>query len=179
MSPSPNQLIAALKARQDIQDVLVRYCRAADRCDAALMKSCFHDDAVDDHGFFNGPASEFIDQAIPNLKERFVSTKHYLTNLYIKIDGAQARSESYILGLLRKVEDGSKFDVTFSARYLDRLERRGGLWRITHRRLVSEGSRVDRVEAEEPRLMAGRAGARGTGDPSQALFGDLTAAAKP
>jgi SnoaL-like domain len=46
-----------VRARLDIHDVLARYCRGADRCDAALMQSCFHEDAVDEHGFFNGPAA--------------------------------------------------------------------------------------------------------------------------
>jgi SnoaL-like domain len=48
--------VSQLTAERDIRDVLDRYARAADRCDVALMKSCYHRDAIDDHGFFSGDA---------------------------------------------------------------------------------------------------------------------------
>ena len=170
MSASTEQIIAELKARQDIHDVLVRYCRGADRCDAAMMKSCFHEDAWDDHGFFKGPAHAFAEQAAASLRERFLSTQHHMTNATVWIAGEEARSETYVLARLRKAEDGELFDVTLSARYLDRFERRDGAWKIVHRLLVSDGTRVDRVDREDARLNQGQAGGRGAGDPAHAFF---------
>jgi SnoaL-like domain len=164
------QKIEGLQARQDIHDVLVRYCRGADRCDAAAMKSCFHDGAWDDHGFYDGPAADFCDQAADSLRERFISTKHYMTNHHVEIDGNAAASESYILALMRKSEDGALLDVSFSARYLDRFEKRDEMWKIVHRVLVSDGNRVDPVAQQDARLDLGKAGARGTDDPSHQYF---------
>lgn len=171
MSPFSDAMAAELMARQQIHDVLIRYCRGADRCDAAMMKSCFHEDAWDDHGFFSGPANEFAEQAAKNLRERFTSVKHYMTNEYVEIDGDQAKSETYILALTRMVRDGSSFDVFVSARYLDRLERRNDVWKIVHRLLVSDGTRIDKVVEDDPRLNQGKAGTRGSDDPSYAFFG--------
>jgi SnoaL-like protein len=158
-----------IEARLDIHDVLARFCRGADRCDAALMQSCFHEDAWDEHGVFNGPASEFAAHAAVTLRERFISCKHYMTNEYVEIDGNKATSETYILALMRKREDGRLVDLTISARYLDRFERRNGKWRIAHRLLVSDTVRVDPVQGENE-MNNGRPGGRGEADPSHGLF---------
>jgi SnoaL-like domain len=173
MTSSPESWLAELNARHEIHEVLVRYCRGADRCDAALMKSCFHDDAWDDHGFFCGPATEFVEQAARNLRERFVSTRHYMMNESVMLSGDQAKSEVYILAVCRRVIDGETFDVTFHARYLDQFECRGGAWKIVHRLLVSDGTRVDKIVQEDSRLNQARPGARGADDPSHGFF-DLT-----
>jgi SnoaL-like protein len=162
-----------IKARLDIHDVLARYCRGADRCDPALMQSCFHEDAWDDHGFFNGPAKEFAARAANSLRERFISSKHYMTNEYVEIDGNKATSETYILALMRKREEGKLFDVMISARYLDRFECRNGEWRIVHRLLVNDGVRVDPAQGDDARMNQGRSGERGEADPSCSLFKSL------
>jgi hypothetical protein len=46
--------------RAAIREVLYRYCRAADRCDEELMRSCYHPDALDKHGRFDGSAGDFV-----------------------------------------------------------------------------------------------------------------------
>jgi hypothetical protein len=170
MTSFPEKWLADLNARHEIHEVLVRYCRGADRCDAALMKSCFHENAWDDHGFFSGPAAEFVEQAARNLRERFVSTRHYMTNESVVLSGDKAKSEAYILAVCRLVMEGETFDVTFHARYLDQFEYRGEAWKIVHRLLVSDGTRVDKIIQEDARLNQGRAGARGADDPSYGFF---------
>lgn len=170
MSGSLETTIAELKARQDIHDVLVRFCRGADLCDVAMMQSCFHEGAVDDHGLFNGPAREFAEIAAASLGTMFVSTRHYMTNEYVELSGDAASSETYILCQLRVVKEEGVFDVTARSRYLDRFERRAGIWKIVHRQLVSDGTRVDKVEEEFPRLDQGAPGGRGPSDPSALFF---------
>lgn len=167
---TPSTVLQTIKARQDIHDVLTRYCRGADRCDVALMQSCFHVDAWDDHGFFKGSAHEFCGLAATNLGGRFLSTKHYMSNVTIEIDGDKASTETYILGILRKAENDRLFDVTLSARYLDRFECRNDAWKIAHRLLVSEGTRVDPVVEEAALLNQGQPGSRGMRDPSYAFL---------
>lgn len=180
MEKSLETIVRELKARQDIHDVLVRYCRSADLCDAATMKACYHDDATDDHGFYNGPADIFTDNAVRNLSSLFSSTRHVLANEYVELDGDVARVESYVLCLLRMDggADGLKgegeIDVTARCRYLDRFECRDGVWKIAHRQLVSDGTRIDRLEQDYPRLNSGAPGARGSEDPSVAFFSRST-----
>lgn len=170
MPVSLERTTAELKARQDIHDVLVRYCRGADLCDVQLMQSCYHEDAIDDHGFFNGPADVFAENAAKNLGTLFSSTRHFMTNEYVELDGDTATAETYILCQLRMLNEEGTFDVTARCRYLDRFACREGIWKIVHRQLVSDGTRVDKVEKEFPRLDQGAPGARGGEDPSIAFF---------
>ena len=163
-----------LLARLEIEALLVRYCRGVDRCDVELMKTCFHPDAIDDHGFFSGPADVFAEQAAENLPKRFSSTKHFLTNVHLELAGDHARSESYVLALFRIDEEGVRSDLTISARYLDALERRNGEWRITHRTLVNDETRIDRVDREDVLLGAASRGGR-QNDPSREFLAQLHA----
>lgn len=170
MKPSLEQTITELKAREDIRNVMAHYCHAIDRCDAAGVKSCFFEDAIDDHGFFKGSAFEFTDLAVVRLQELFLSTKHHMTTHYVQLDGNVANCETYILALSRASKDGKITDVTFSARYLDRFECRDGEWKIAHRQLVSDGRRTDPVAVNPAELDKAAQGARGDADPSFAFF---------
>ena len=44
--------LRVLLDKQEIHEVLMRYCRGIDRCDAELLHSVYHPDATDDHGLF-------------------------------------------------------------------------------------------------------------------------------
>ena len=59
---------------------------------------------------------------------------HNITNHICRIDGDRAQAESYVLyGLTRKSEDQIWLG---SGRYLDRLEKRDGVWRISYRKTI-------------------------------------------
>ena len=61
-----NQLETRLRElidRQDIWSLLLRYARGLDRLDRDLIRSCYWDDAIDDHHSFIGSPDEFIDWA--------------------------------------------------------------------------------------------------------------------
>lgn len=171
-----NKFLADLAARQQIRDVLVRYCRGADRCDAGLMQSCFHQDAWDEHGFFSGSAWEFAGNAASSLAGRFVSTSHFMTNEYVELHGSIALSETCVLAFMRLEREGELFDITFRARYLDRFECREDGWKIGHRQLVSDGNRIDRVTEQDPRLGQAIGGGRTDRDPSYAFFSSVAPA---
>jgi SnoaL-like protein len=57
-----------------------------------------------------------------------------MTNNRVEIQGDLAHSESYVLFAQRR-RDGTKVDLG-GGRYIDRLERRAGEWRIAARELV-------------------------------------------
>ncbi len=44
--------------KQDIHDVIMRFSRGIDRCDEALLRSCFHPDATDDQPTDAAPADD-------------------------------------------------------------------------------------------------------------------------
>jgi len=53
-----NEQIQALLDKQSICEVLVTYCRGVDRCDEDLIRSAFHENSYDDHGYWKGPGQE-------------------------------------------------------------------------------------------------------------------------
>ena len=134
--------VQRLLDRQDIHDVLMRYARGIDRRDFALVASCYHPGANDDHGRFKGPVEDFIPWVTETL-QRFESTMHFLGNVLIELDGDQAHAETYCVAYHRLV--GQDTDSIAGLRYVDRFERRGGEWRIADRRIVVEWNRIDDV----------------------------------
>ena len=76
--------LARVVDQQEIADVIYRYCRGIDRCDFDLVRSCYHPDAIDDHGDFRGGVDEFIafvQQGLP----RFERTMHFIGNVLVEV----------------------------------------------------------------------------------------------
>jgi SnoaL-like domain len=131
---SEEEVIAVLqemKDRREIEAVLVRYCRAVDRLDAELLRTCYHPEAVDDHGIFKGTRDEFIAWVMPLHEQHQTVTQHKVSNITIEIDGDTAHSESYYMyaGMNKQ---GTPLTVC-GGRYIDRFERREGRWAIAAR----------------------------------------------
>lgn len=158
-----------------IEDCLHRYCHAVDRCDAALLRAVYWPDGSDDHVFWSGNAVDFADFCIPILKSRG-QTLHAVSNILMRIDDSAARVQCYYSAIERVLKkDGSANDVTFLGRYLDRFEKRGGEWRILHRRVVIDSWRIYDDSCDWERGIFGtrfEPGKRGADDPSAELFGD-------
>ena len=147
-STSNGATLRELLAKQEIHELLMRYCRGIDRRDATLLREVYHPDATDDHGGFRGAASDFIDWAIEALG-RDENTSHFIANELVEIDGDVAYGESYFHAVHRRVQkDGSRVDLIFQGRYVDRFERRDGRWGIADRKVVYDRSRMDPVERE-------------------------------
>jgi len=120
--------------RQAITDCINRYSRGIDRHDVDILTSAYHPDALDEHGNVVNRASDYAAWANALHSETFDLHTHNITTHNCEIEGDTAHCESYVLyGLLTK--DGKA--VWFgSGRYLDRLEKRGGEWRIAARRTM-------------------------------------------
>jgi SnoaL-like domain len=138
-----NEQIQALLDKQSIYEVLVRYCRGVDRCDEDLIRSAFHEDSYDDHGYWKGPGRELAAFLADRLRKTNSATTHSITNVFIELDGDVARSESQVHAtLIRRGSDPVEVDVV-GARYLDRLSRRAGIWRIEHRMVVLDWRKTE------------------------------------
>jgi SnoaL-like domain len=131
------EAVAALSEREAIVDCLHRYSRGLDRRDWELMKSAFHDDGIDQHGNFIGSPQELVDWARELFNEWDFSV-HFLDLNNLEIEGDVAHSECYVLFTQRR-RDGQGLDFG-GGRYLDRLERRQGEWRIAARQTVIDWS---------------------------------------
>jgi hypothetical protein len=156
--------IQALLDRENIREVIQRSCRALDRADLELFRSCYHEDAWDDHGYYKGPVANFTPSAIaraPHVK----NVMHNITTVLIDLQGDRAWTEAYYVAYLRTSQDGVEKDITFGGRYVDRFERRNGEWKIAHRLTVYDWSRVDVVE-ETFTIPGGVQGSASRDDPS-------------
>ncbi len=179
--------------RQQIIEVLHRYARGIDRCDVEMLKSVYHDDATDAHGSFDGNAHEFAEFMVPRLKAQTSYGIHHVTNELVELDGDRAIAESCLFGYHRvpggrksvamffgdEYADRAQADGTLDGeheyftggRYLDKLLKRDGVWRIWRRRITVEWNQC---QPSTMLLTGSRAnydipGARDLSDPSYEL----------
>jgi ketosteroid isomerase-like protein len=138
MAQDESDEVRELLAREAIRAVIHRYCRAIDRCDAQLLTSCYHEDAVEDHGgFFLGTRDEWVSMVIANLHADYTATTHMATNIAIELEGEEAHAETYVLAAHESRDTGSGVELQWlGGRYIDRFVRRDGQWRILRRTLV-------------------------------------------
>jgi hypothetical protein len=123
--------LRALLDRTEILDCIHRYTRGMDRLDRELVRSAYHDDAVDDHVGFVGRVDEFIEWAFA-FHGRQARHQHYVTNHTVDIDGEQAHSEIYYMVVATELDPDAPLRVV-GGRYIDRFERRDGRWAIAAR----------------------------------------------
>lgn len=129
-------MLQALYDRQKIHEVVTRYCRAVDRMDRELLLSCYHPDAIDDHGFFVGGPEAFWDWVQHYNGHAQSSHQHIITNHSCELEGDTAHTETYWMFAAMDAEDASL--SLGGGRYIDRLEKRDGQWRIAARKCVGD-----------------------------------------
>lgn len=158
-----------LEDREAIRQVMYAYARGADRLDRELVEAAYHPDAFDDHGTFTGDRDTAVDVIVSNPSGAPVGM-HHLGNMLIELDGDTANVETYFLACKAMEVDGVAQTSVRAGRYLDRFERRDGTWRIAHRVVVDDWSRLDAAPSPAPGL-AGRVhpGARDRTDRSYQL----------
>jgi len=153
--------------RQDILDCLTRFSRGMDRFDRALFLSAFHEDATIAAGPFVGGAAALYDWASALHEQGQRATHHNLTNHTCEIDDDVAHAETYYLFVGRNRDDSNWIA---GGRYIDRLERRDGSWRIALRTNAIEWSGMVPTLpipfAEVPDLHIDGAPSRSKDDPS-------------
>ena len=151
----------------EIRRVHIRYCRGIDRMDWDLVRACYHPDAIDRHGAYNGDVEGFIEWAA-ELLPNFESTQHFTGNQYVEVHGDLAFAEHYARASHRTKPEGDKpaMDWVVNIRYVDRMERRNGEWRIADRVVVLDSQRSDPVPGGQAPLDNANVGRRDRDDPS-------------
>ena len=147
MDPDLARALDELRSRAEIAEVAMRYCRAFDRRDEAMLRSCFHPDATHEHGAFDGPSSDFCTLGL-EMVAKLALTHHQLGQISIELDGERAFMESYFTSYHRfgaEPPPGGEphEDRILGGRYVDRFERREGVWRIARRQGVNEWMRYE------------------------------------
>jgi hypothetical protein len=106
--------------------------RALDRHDEALMVSVFFEDGWCDYGFTQGTPAEFARFCISALQSH-IANHHMLGNVLIDLNGEEAYGEVYFNAYHKMAGEHGPEDVVIAGRYLDRYERREGVWKFVYR----------------------------------------------
>jgi hypothetical protein len=137
--------LQTLSDKQALNELVLTYCRACDRRDFDLLRTLYHDDAIDDHGaMFRGSARDYL-AWLPQVMAQFEATVHSISNALFVVDGAHAQGELYTVAYHRTHPPQAR-EIVIGGRYFDRYERRDGLWRFAHRALALDWCRVHDVD---------------------------------
>lgn len=152
--------LQALLDKQACAEVMITYCRAIDHMDEALLRSVFHPDSQHHHGF-EGPSSDpnatggdFVAYALGVLATH-THSHHQLGNILIELepDGVTAFTEAYFTAYHRMRARGdpkaatnaydTQMDFLVGGRYMDRMEKRDGVWKIACRVGMTDWTRIE------------------------------------
>ena len=121
--------------RDEIWRVMQSYARGLDRLDYELVRSCYWDDAIEDHGSYVGRPDDFIEWANSTTLAN-QSTQHGILNHYCDLQGDDAYCETRYL--FTAVADRPPHLMS-TGRYVDHFQKRNGEWRIANRVCIIEG----------------------------------------
>ncbi len=134
---------------------------------ADLLKSCYHPDAIEEHGGnYTGDAHAYVDAAVLRI-HKMGAMQHLLATSSIEFTGSTAWVETCIWTFARFSADGRDIDTFTGGRLFDRVEQRDGAWRIAHRRISfdsnrdvpsSEGWCAGMFKPDQPGMHLGRKG---------------------
>lgn len=141
-----------LSSIAEIRNVQERYCRGIDRADPEILRTVYWEDARDDHGVFTGDREEYIAWVMPVVRERFTALQHVLGQTYTELHGETAYTETYFVQHSLR-PDGVAY--ASPGRYIDRLERRDGEWRVAERKTMMSFFYASEPADEAKRVASG------------------------
>lgn len=127
--------LESLQAKQDLHELVARYCTGVDRRDRALLETLWWPEATMDFGLFAGPAAQFCELICADNPAVEISF-HFTSNELFEIDGDQAIGRHYVIGASSLLVDGEATQQQVGGRYLDTYARRDGQWKFTKRLFV-------------------------------------------
>jgi SnoaL-like domain len=126
--------VAYLSNRQNIHDVYLQYMRGFDRNDVELMRTAFWPDVQINYGTQSNSFDEFVARHLNEHTKDLAHWGHLITNESVDIEGDVAYVETYVTRLSNGKKDRKSMIVM--GRYVDRLDRRHGEWRIAMREFI-------------------------------------------
>jgi hypothetical protein len=152
--------IRELIDKEAIRTVLARFCRGVDRGDAQALETVYHPGALEKHGDFVGTAADWMRLALDVAPQHFTVMHHSLGTSNIELSGDVAAVETYFSAgcVLRGDADSEPVATTIHGRYVDRFERRDGVWRIANRVVVKDFREVRPIFDPKEKYPLGRWG---------------------
>ena len=136
-----------LTARRLIEELLYRWGLARDADDWEALEACFQADAQINISWISAPASEFVARSreMAALRRKGAHMKHVISGPRIEVQGERGISACNVILYIRDCNSDVWFDIESHIRFFDRLECRGGTWRIVERIGVYDKDRIDVV----------------------------------
>jgi hypothetical protein len=155
-----------------IRKVLAEYCRGSDRCDEPLMASTYAADSWDDHGIVRAPGAEYSQIMCSRVAETTETLSHTLGQSLITLNGDEAGAETYFLAVARDTApDGTQMCNQLGGRFVDKLVREDGRWKVKHRVAVRDWSVAIPLTYDWDLSNTLTSGARSDADPSYGVLG--------
>lgn len=151
-----------------INQVLARYCRGIDRCDADELAAVFTADAWLDYGSGAAPIAETIASLMQGLGAMRL-TQHNIGNTICQVQGPRAKAETNCVALHILSGPEGEIELVVGGRYLDTLVKQDSVWRIAERLYIMDWNRTQPATMQTTGgLFDGlqRRGSRGAEDPS-------------
>ncbi len=154
--------IQKMEDQQAIFDCIKRNSRGNDRFDVEQITSSYHVDGIHELGKKQIGGREYGEHANHAHGRLFDANLHNVTMHMCEIEGDIAHAESYSLGIF--LDKGGETGRVLAGRYLDRLEKRDGQWRITLRRATVEIALEGKAALPNGALLPGSNYLRGNRD---------------
>jgi hypothetical protein len=178
MSTVPRELMELLE-REQIRECIARLARGEDRRNAALITASYWPDSTTDYGIFVGSFDDYLAWVVPG-SPAIPVTQHMLGQSVIVLDGDSARVETHVTSYHRINMGADERDTVIGGRYLDRMAKRNGEWRIAHRTMLYDwfedfGVSVDWSQGVMGMPFSGsHYTGKAVGDHSETFFGDVS-----
>ncbi len=163
------EILRSVADRQQIADLIYRYCRSVDRLDIPLGHSIWHEDGIADYGadVYRGNGRGVIDHICAQHRYT-LHYSHQVSNIIIELDGERAGSESYVAASLRIRRGEQLKQIGVWGRYIDRWSKRNGRWGLDRRVALRDFDEVRDVTA----MVEHDIGRRDRTDPSYTVLGE-------
>jgi len=123
--------VISMEDRCALEDLHNRYVYASDRCDYALLRSLYTDDAIEHHGDYTGPVDGFITW-LAQASTAFECATHVVTNLLFTVKDDTAESEGRGTTYLRLRGDPPSNMIVIN-RLFDHYRKIEGRWLFSRR----------------------------------------------
>jgi len=110
------------------------------------LRGTFTPDGHISVSWFRGPFEQFVERCRASHAAGHTWSRHHLFAPTIKLAGDRAVAETSVVIRVRQPFGGIWVDLTSCSRFLDRIERNAGGWRIAERAAIYERDRLDPVE---------------------------------
>ncbi|MEX0838303.1 MAG: nuclear transport factor 2 family protein [Parvibaculum sp.] len=110
------------------------------------LSATFHKGGTISLSWFDGPHEGFVVASRQLAARSGALLKHYIGVPRIRVNGDRGLSEVNVTIMVRAKTPAGEVDTTSYARFIDRVEKRDGAWKILKRTAVYEKDRADPVD---------------------------------